>query len=289
MLYFILRLFSSLPLATLQIIGAGVGVLIYISSSRYRIRLNTNHRNAALYSDFKYAPWRVAAESGMIFADTIWIWRHPNSSIKKVKVDHLNQIIELSKNGNGLIILASHLGGFEIVPRIFAQYMKATVMYRPARKSWVNQLMLKSREHSEMDFVEANIGGVRKIKRALMNGEVVGILADQVPSVGDGIWAKFFDQYAYTTSFPAKLARQENVATVFVSAERLGLGKGWEIKARLMEEDYPTCLNDACRLMNHYFEEMIISKPHQYMWSYNRYKRPSGALSSPLDQNKNTD
>ena len=283
MLYFILGLFSSLPLAVLQIAGACIGLLIYLCSPRYRARLNKNHQSAANYSGFKLTPWRAAADSGMIFADTLWIWRHPQSSITKATIENLDQIIKLSKNGKGLIILASHFGGFEIVPRIFAEHTKATVMYRAARKGWVNELMLKSRRHSQVEFVEANIGGVRQIKRALMRGEVIGILADQVPSVGDGVWAKFFNQYAYTTSFPIKLARQVNVATLFVAAERLGLGKGWIIKSRLMPEAFPNCLIDACTAMNQNFEEMIVSKPNQYMWSYNRYKRPVGAELAPIE------
>lgn len=283
MLYFLLRLFSALPLAVLQTVGAAVGILIYVCSARYRARLNKNYQSAAMYSGFELTPWRVAAESGIMIADTLWIWRHPQSAMNKATIENLDQIIELSKNGKGLIILASHFGGFEIVPRIFAEHMKATVMYRPAKKSWVNTLMLRSRKHSKMVFVEANIGGVRKIKRALIQGEVVGILADQVPSVGDGIWAKFFNQYAYTTSFPIKLARQANVATLFVGAERLGLGKGWVIKSRLLSEAFPDCLVDACTEMNQYFEEMIVSKPHQYMWSYNRYKRPLGAEMVPVE------
>ena len=283
MLYFILRLFSSLPLAAIQIIGAGAGVLVYLFSPRYRRRLYKNHQSAAHYSGFKSTPWRAAAESGMMFADTLWIWRHPKSSINKVTIENLDQVIELSKNGKGLIVLASHLGGFEIVPRIFAEHTRATVMYRPARKRWVNELMLQSRKHTEIEFVEANLGGVRQIKRALIKGEVVGLLADQVPSVGDGVWAKFFNQYAYTTSFPIKLARQVNVAILFVGAERLGLGRGWIIKSRLMTEAFPDCLVDACTEMNRYFEGSIISKPNQYMWSYNRYKRPVGAELAPID------
>jgi KDO2-lipid IV(A) lauroyltransferase len=283
MLYFILRLFSSLPLAVLQIIGAFTGLSIYLCSPRYRERLCENHQIAANYYGFKTTPWRVAAESGMMFADTLWIWRHPKSSINKASIENLDQIIGLSKNGKGLIVLASHLGGFEIVPRIFAEHTRATVMYRPARKRWVNDLMLKSREHSQIDFVEANIGGVRQIKRALLKGEVVGLLADQVPSVGDGVWAKFFNQYAYTTSFPIKLARQANVAILFVGAERLGLGKGWRIRSRQMPEGFSDCLVDACTEMNQHFEEMIVFKPHQYMWSYNRYKRPAGAEMAPID------
>jgi KDO2-lipid IV(A) lauroyltransferase len=282
MLYFILRLFSSLPLVILQGIGATIGLLTYFSSSQYRKRLNQNHRSAATFSGFTPAPWKVAAESGMMFADTLWIWRHPKSSIDKVMVANLEQIISLAKNGNGLIILASHLGGFEIVPRFFAAHIKATVMYRPARKSWVNELMLKSRQHSQMEFVEANLGGVRKIKRALKNGEVIGIMADQVPSMGDGVWAKFFNQYAYTTTFPIKLTHKNEVATMFVSAERLSFGRGWEIKHHLMSGEYPECPVKAATLMNQLFEASILSRPNQYMWSYNRYKRPHGAEIAPI-------
>ena len=272
-----------MPLAALQIAGACIGLLIYLCSPRYRQRLYKNHQSAANYSGFKLTPWRAAAESGMMFADTLWIWRHPKGAIRKASIENIDQIIELSKNEKGLIVLASHLGGFEIVPRIFAEHTRATVMYRSARKKWVNELMLKSRKHSQIDFVEANISGVRQIKRALVKGGVVGLLADQVPSVGDGVWAKFFNQYAYTTSFPIKLARQANVAILFVGAERLGLGKGWRIRSRLMPEVFPDCLLDACTEMNQYFEEMIVSKPHQYMWSYNRYKRPIGAEIAPMD------
>jgi KDO2-lipid IV(A) lauroyltransferase len=283
MLFFILRLFSSLPLVALQITGAFIGLLIYLCSPRYRRRLYKNHQSAANYCGFKLTPLRVAAESGMMFADTLWIWRHPKSSINKATIENLDQVIELSKNGKGLIVLASHLGGFEIVPRIFSEHTRATVMYRPARKRWVNDLMIKSRKHSQIEFVEANIGGVRQIKRALVRGEVVGLLADQVPSVGDGVWAKFFNQYAYTTSFPIKLARQAKVAILFVGAERLGLGRGWIIKSQLMTEAFPDCLVDACTEMNRYFEQTIVSKPHQYMWSYNRYKRPVGAEMAPIE------
>jgi KDO2-lipid IV(A) lauroyltransferase len=282
MLYFILRLFSSLPLVMLQGIGATIGLLTYFSSSRYRKRLNQNHHSAATFSGFTPAPWKVAAESGMMFADTLWIWQHPKSSIEKVMVANLEQIISLAKNGNGLIILASHLGGFEIVPRFFAAHIKATVMYRPAKKSWVNELMLKSRQHPQMEFVEANLGGVRKIKRAIKNGEVIGIMADQVPSMGDGVWAKFFNQYAYTTKFPIKLTRKNKVATLFVSAERLSFGRGWEIQHRMMSGGYPKCPVKAATLMNQFFEASILSKPNQYMWSYNRYKRPHGAELAPI-------
>jgi KDO2-lipid IV(A) lauroyltransferase len=282
MLFQLQRLISSLPLVVLQWIGAGVGLIIFIVSPRYRNCLIANLQNAAHVSGFKPSRIRAACEAGMMLADTLWIWRHPKSSILKTTVDNWKLFSDLAANGRGVIVLGSHLGGFEIIPRIFSQGMKTTVMYKPARKKWVNTLMVKSRSHSGVNFVEANLGGVRKIKRALKNGELVGILADQVPSVADGVWAKFFNQYAYTSSFPYKLTHLNDVSTLFVSAERLSFGRGWHVKTRLMARGPLKSPLEAATQMNNFFEQHIIEKPHQYMWSYNRYKRPAGAISSPI-------
>ncbi len=283
MLYFIQRVCSSFPLIILQFIGAGIGLVIYLVSPKYRNRLRTNLYNAALVSDFKPSPLRAACEAGMMFADMLWIWRHPKGVILKITVDDWKQFSDLASNGKGLIILSTHMGGFEIIPRIFSQGIRTTVMYKPARKNWVNDLMVKSRLHSGVDFVEANLGGVRKIKRALKNGEVVGILADQVPSVADGVWAKFFNQYAYTTSFPFKLTRLNDVSTIFMSAERLSYGRGWFVKTKVMARTLSSSSSlAAATQMNDYFEQQILSKPNQYMWSYNRYKRPVGADLAPI-------
>jgi hypothetical protein len=58
MLYLILRFFSSLPLAAIQMAGACIGLLIYLCSPRYRTRLYKNHQSAANYCGFKFTPWR---------------------------------------------------------------------------------------------------------------------------------------------------------------------------------------------------------------------------------------
>jgi len=280
-MYFILRLFSSLPLAVIQLVGACAGILIYLISPRYRRSLNKNLQSAAISSGFIAAPWKVSRQSGMMFADILWIWAHPKGALKKSTIEGMEKIIELSKNGKGLIILTAHLGGFEILPRLFSKTVQSTYMYKPARKTWVNALMVKSRQHPGVEFVEANLGGVRKIKRTLSNGGIVGIVADQVPSVADGIWAKFFNQYAYTSAFPIKLARNTEATTLFMSAERLSFDRGWRIQHKVMAQKYPECLIEACTVMNTYFEQMIIAKPNQYMWSYNRYKTPTGAELAP--------
>ena len=283
MIYFLLRVFSSLPLAVMQILGATIGLITYLSSARYRGLLNHNLSVAAKKYGFTPAQWSSAMAAGMTFADTLWIWQHPKKSLEISHLDNSEEITSLIEGRQGMIVLAPHLGGFEIIPRVFSQKINATVMYKPARISWLNSLMIKCRKHPNMHFVPASLDGVRKIKRALKNGEVVGILADQVPSVGDGVWAKFFNQFAYTSTFPIKLTRLNKVSTIFVSAERRGLGKGWTIKSKLMKQPFPDDSVEAATVMNEFFEEMIMLQPSQYMWSYNRYKRPTGAELAPME------
>ena len=44
--------------------------------------------------------------------------------------------------------------------------------------------------------------------RALRRGETVGLLPDQVPPEGMGVWAPFFGQPAYTMTLAARLVQQ---------------------------------------------------------------------------------
>jgi KDO2-lipid IV(A) lauroyltransferase len=37
----------------------------------------------------------------------------------------------------------------------------------------------------------ANLSGVRIMAKALKKGEAIGLLPDQVPQEGEGVWAKF--------------------------------------------------------------------------------------------------
>ena len=43
------------------------------------------------------------------------------------------------------------------------------------------------------------------LMKAMKDREVVGILPDQVPSRGEGMWAPFFGRWAYTMTLPARL------------------------------------------------------------------------------------
>ncbi len=62
------------------------------------------------------------------------------------------------------------------------------------------------------------MSGVRKLLKALKSGEAVGMLPDQAPKAGEGVWAPFFGRPAYTMTLAARLA--QTGATVLLAYRR---------------------------------------------------------------------
>ncbi|MEI7531256.1 MAG: lysophospholipid acyltransferase family protein [Betaproteobacteria bacterium] len=277
----IVKLLSYLPLSILQILGSGLGLLAYCLSQRDRQLLRHNLLNASKIHGFKFDPIAVAKSSGMMLTDSLWIWHHPQKALALTEIKDWDLVKKSIAQGRGLLMLTPHLGAFEMIPRILAEHFPATIIYKPAKQIWLNEIIEKGRAHPKMNFVPANIQGVRQIVRALQRGEAVGILPDQVPSVGEGVWSKFFGQYAYTAVLPAKIAQKNNVPTIVFAALRKPLGQGWEIRAHLIEQSFDLDPNMAAAQLNMALEKAILIKPNQYLWGYNRYKHPAGAPLPP--------
>ena len=65
--------------------------------------------------------------------------------------------------------------------------------------------METARARPALATAPATLAGVRQMMRALRRGETVGLLPDQVPPDGMGVWAPFFGQPAYTMTLAARL------------------------------------------------------------------------------------
>jgi KDO2-lipid IV(A) lauroyltransferase len=103
----------------------------------------------------------------------------------------------------------------------------------------------------------------------------VGILPDQVPAVGEGEWVEFFGRPAYTMTLAGKLAARADVAAFLVMGRRLPRGAGYDVRVTPLA---PARAGESpARRVNRALEEAIREHPAQYLWGYNRYKRPPGA------------
>jgi Kdo2-lipid IVA lauroyltransferase/acyltransferase len=115
---------------------------------------------------------------------------------------------------------------------------------------------------------------VRKLVKTLRSHEAVGMLPDQVPGAGEGVWSTFFGKPAWTMTLAARLAAVKGVRVIYTWAERLPRGEGYVFRLQAPTEPLTGDLDTDVAVINREVERMILQCPQQYLWGYNRYKGP---------------
>lgn len=115
---------------------------------------------------------------------------------------------------------------------------------------------------------------MRKLVKTLRSHEAVGMLPDQVPGAGEGVWAPFFGKPAWTMTLAARLAAVKGVRVIYTWAERLPRGEGYVFRLQAPTEALTGALEADVAIINREVERMILQCPQQYLWGYNRYKGP---------------
>jgi KDO2-lipid IV(A) lauroyltransferase len=282
------RCIAALPLSTVHAIGAALGRLVFWLSPTYRRRLRENLVQAG-YADGSLVR-AAAAEAGKQALETAWIWMRPRADIvAKTEVADMSIVDAALADGRPVMFLPPHLGSFEVTAQFYAAFRPEaktrpmTVLYRIPRKSVLRGIVEGGRAAEGLKLAPAEIKGVRMLMRAMKDREVVGILPDQVPSRGEGVWAPFFGRWAYTMTLPARLARQFDAIVLFVYGERLAAGRGYCIHLKRLAEPLTGDAAHDAAVMNRGLEALIRERPAQYLWGYNRYKVPAGAEPPPTE------
>lgn len=281
---FLIRWISHWPLGLLHALGGMLGWLVWLMSPTYRRRLRAN---AALAGISGAALRRSVAEAGRMVAETPWLWLQADDATlgRLVQWRGTAALDAAVAERRPLVILTPHMGSFEVAARAYAIRYGArqpvTVLYRPARQRALREFQEASREKPMMATAPANLSGVRQMLRALKRRESVGLLPDQVPPDGQGVWAPFFGQPAYTMTLAARLAQQTGAGCVVLRCERLPRGRGYVVHASDLI-DLPAGTDEAAQVaaataVNATMERVIADDPGQYLWGYNRYKAPRAA------------
>ena len=183
--------------------------------------------------------------------------------------------------GNGIVFLTPHLGCFEITAQYYSAFGDITVLYRPPRQAAIRQMILEGRKREHLHLAPADLSGVRLLIKALKKGQAVGMLPDQAPKLGEGIWLDFFGKPAYTMTLAARLT-ETGAATLMAWGERLPNGRGYRLHLHPPREVLSGSTVDRALQINREIEALVRQCPTQYLWGYNRYKRPSGAEPPPV-------
>jgi len=272
---FLMGLAARVPLAILHAVGAWLGWAVYGLSPTYRRHLRENLA-AAGYDDAATRRAAIAA-AGRQVAEIPAIWLRPRAEVAAWvrRIDGLEHVEAARAARKGMVFLTPHLGCFEIAALAAAERFPITVLYRRPKMAWLEPLIESGRARDNVRLARTDLSGVRELVGALSRGEAVGILPDQVPGVGEGEWAEFFGKPAYTMTLAPKLARRPDTACFLAWGERLPRGKGYVIHVRPMPPAAPG--ESEARHLNRAIEALVRERPGQYLWGYNRYKRPAGA------------
>ncbi len=253
--------------------GAALGWLVYLSSPSYRRRMRDNMAQAG-YSQHLSA---AIAEAGKSIVELPFIWCARPERVSRHATDENWAIVQAELDaGRGIVFLTPHLGCFEIVAQEIALRTELMVMYRPPKKAALKPLIEGARARDNLLLAPANMSGVRMLAKCLKKGKPIGLLPDQVPQEGEGVWASFFGRAAYTMTLPAKLAQLGDATIIVTYAERLPGGKGYVIRFVPFDGTLDGSAAEQAQAINHAMERLIARSPTQYFWSYNRYKVPAG-------------
>lgn len=282
-LYALLWLLGRLPLAWLQRAGALLGAVArHLDLREARVA----RRSLALClpeldEAARHALWRRnLAETGRTLTETLRFWTHPaERNLRAVAaVEGQAHLQAALAAGRGVIIAAPHLGNWELLNQWLATQAALAIVYRPPRRAWMDALYRRARRQPGLIQVRAEAAGMRALLRHLQGGGMAGILPDQQPKRGDGVFAPFFGIPALTMSLLPRLAQRTGATVLTAVAERRPDGR---FHIRVQPAPAAIALPDpqqGARHLNAALEACIRRAPAQYQWSYKRFTiRPQGA------------
>jgi KDO2-lipid IV(A) lauroyltransferase len=274
----VFKALAALPLPLLHNLGALAGWLAWLLSATYRRNFSTHIAQAGLMT----AKTAAIAEAGKALLELPKIWLRPQDEVvaRVVRVSGWELVEEAWEARRGILFLTPHLGCFEITAQYYAARRPMTVLYRRPKQDWLAPLIEQGRG-ANLKLAPADLSGVRRLLKALKNGEAVGMLPDQVPGNGEGAWLPFWGRPAYTMTLAARLAQSiPGGATVLLAyGERLHYGAGFHLKLFALSAPLTGDLMQRAAQLNGELEALIRQCPEQYLWGYNRYKVPAGAAA----------
>ena len=267
------RLLSHLPLWMLHGLGWLLGWLAFLASPAYRLRFLENVSLAGVAR----GQWMAAVgQSGRLLGELPRLWLGHPAPYCWDGAEHVQAALDSRR---GIVFLTPHLGCFEITAQAYAARFGAlgqpmTVLFRPPRKAWLRDVVAASRQRPGLATAPTSLAGVKQLIKALKSGQCVGLLPDQVPPEGLGVWAPFFGKPAYTMTLSARLALQTGATVLVAWGERLSWGRGYVVHVAPLPVTLSSDMTQAAAQINHAMEGLILQKPQQYLWGYARYKTP---------------
>ncbi|WP_116368476.1 lysophospholipid acyltransferase family protein [Parahaliea mediterranea] len=273
----LLRFSALLPLGLARALGRVVVALYWPFKARSR---RVTERNIALaYPGLSSAEQRALARASLaataeLMAEMghVWLrgWDHVRAHI--VRVEGAEQVTEAQAAGRGVIVLAPHLGNWEVTGQHLGTLGPTVSLYEPPKLAGLGPLIRRGREHSGATLVPTDSRGLARLLKSVRGGHISGILPDQCPAdEGSGMNVPFMGIPCFTGTLASNMIRRTGALALFALAERV---KGGWVVRYLPAEDAIYDADDATSLaaLNRGVETCLSLCPAQYQWEYKRFR-----------------
>jgi KDO2-lipid IV(A) lauroyltransferase len=273
----VLRLCSILPLGMARALGRGAVWLFWPFSGRNR---KVTQRNIQLAfpeldpAEQQQLAKRSLCATGELVAEMghIWMrsWSHVQGLIHAVEGEEL--VSEAQQSGRGVIVLAPHLGNWEVVGLHLATLGNVVSLYEPPKLKQLGPVIEAARQRSGATVVPTSARGLARLLKSVKGGQISGILPDQAP--GDeqsGENVPFMGVPCFTGTLASNMIRRTGALAVFGFARRVP--GGFVLRYQLAEEsiyDEDTFVSLAA--LNRGVEDCVLQCVEQYQWEYKRFR-----------------
>lgn len=271
---------SLLPLNASQFFGRCFGNLLW------RFKTSRSYSVSKANIDCCFPSYSVAAKecllrsslrhTAMSYSEMgmSWLWSSKRS-LSKVTSVHGEDILRAAiDEGRGVLIIAPHIGNWEILNLYVSQKYDLTVLYKQPKIKFFDWFIKKMRGRLGGTMAPANASGVRQLIKKLRANKIVAILPDQEPAIGSGQFVPFFSRPAYTMTLLSQLASKTNCKVITGVAIRQTDANGFAIRFSSVNPNINSKdLSVSLATLNFIIEEIANSNPEQYQWEYKRFKK----------------
>lgn len=214
--------------------------------------------------------------------ETLYLWTHdPARNLSRhLRERHGEALYDAAlASGKGVIVIAPHYGNWELLNQWLASRGPIAIVYAPPENPVGDEVLQLCRGGDNVRQVRAEGPAVRQLFKVIKEGGATGILPDQQPKNGDGVFVPFFGIQALTMTLVNRLAERTGATLLYGWCERTGPDLDFALhiepaEAQIADPD----LQLAAATLSSGIERIARRDPAQYQWTYKRYTlRPPGS------------
>lgn len=281
-----LSLAGPIPLEAGQRIGAAIGCLGFdlvrarrdVSIENIMTSLGVSRGEATKIARAAYAN---SGRCLMEFAAFAHLTRA--EVLDLVAVEGFENVERVRAEGKGCIIVAAHLGHWELVgPIMVAKGVPIHFLVGQQTNARVDEVMNDLRRKQGIGIITRSVA-LRKVLQALTEQQFIAMLPDQDARKG-GVMVDFLGRPASTVRGPALFAIRRNCAILPVFMSRTGSRHLMTVEEPL----YPRPLeneDDVVRDLTQRYTDRITARvrmhPDEYFWPHRRWKTKAAQEAQP--------